>query len=216
MTIILTLKVKSRKDPNEDRRSESLPISILLMSNFPLGRVTGFVRSVRDIFHLKMSIASNAMAVCQRMEDSTFIVICVANVSNQALSTVKHVVGVTQKDIAVRDRLTQVLVTCVENWDTREGTVQRASQSHQERGQKRKSQINLQKLLPVRKNTRRNFQGKQRRKRLSEKAQSHGGVDVRANLTVLIYVNRRAFPEIWRKHCLKSNYPVKLGETSAG
>jgi len=34
----------------------------------------------------------------------------------------------------VRDRLTQVLVTCVANWDTREGTVQRASQSHQERG----------------------------------------------------------------------------------
>lgn len=172
MTIILTLKVKSRKDPNEDRRSESLPISILLMSNSPLGRVTGFVRSVRDMFHLKMSIASNAMAVCQRMEDSTFIVICVANVSNQALSTVKHVVGVTQKDIAVRDRLTQVLVTCVENWDTREGTVQRASQSHQERGQRRKSQINLQKLLPVRKNTRRNFQGKQRRKRLSKKVHS--------------------------------------------
>lgn len=36
--------------------------------------------------------------------------------------------------IVVLDRLTQVLVTCVENWDTREGTVQRASQSHQERG----------------------------------------------------------------------------------
>lgn len=36
-------------------------------------------------------------------------------------------------------------------------------------GQRRKSQINLQKLLPVRKNTRRNFQGKQRRKRLNKK-----------------------------------------------
>ena len=49
MTIILTLKVKSRKDPNEDRRSESLPISILLMSNSPLGRVTGTVHFCRKI-----------------------------------------------------------------------------------------------------------------------------------------------------------------------
>lgn len=36
-------------------------------------------------------------------------------------------------------------------------------------GQKRKSQINLQKLLLVRKNTPRNFQGKQTRKGLSKK-----------------------------------------------